>query len=92
MATASHRDDSTGLVEGLKEEMFQLEIDRLQGTVSPEEYVIAQRALETTITRALARAVATGGGITPRALSRNERPTSSIPAKKPPARPFSINA
>jgi hypothetical protein len=69
MPAVPHRHYSTALVESLKEEMFQLEIDRLQGTVSPEEYVLAQRALEITLTRALARAGATGGGLTPRVLS-----------------------
>ena len=95
MATpvAHQRDHSTSLVEGLKEEIVQLEIDRLQGTVSPEEYVTAQSALETTLTRALARAGAAGTeGLTQRVLSKNERPTLSIPPKKLPTRPFSINA
>ena len=39
----------------MKEELFQLEVDRQQGTVSPEEYAKAKAALDETIRRALAR-------------------------------------
>ena len=39
----------------MKEELFQLEIDRQQGKVSPEEYTKAKAALDETIKRALAR-------------------------------------
>jgi len=39
----------------MKEELFQLEIDRQQGKVSPEEYTTAKSALDETIRRALAR-------------------------------------
>jgi hypothetical protein len=42
--------------EVLKEELFRLEIDRLHGTISVEEYDSARQALEGTIKRALARA------------------------------------
>jgi hypothetical protein len=42
--------------EVLKEELFRLEIDRLHGTISGEEYDSARQALEGTIRRALARA------------------------------------
>jgi hypothetical protein len=42
--------------EVLKEELFRLEIDRLHGTISGEEYDSAKQALEGTIKRALARA------------------------------------
>jgi hypothetical protein len=42
--------------EVLKEELFRLEIDRLHGTISGEEYDSARQALEGTIKRALARA------------------------------------
>ena len=39
----------------MKEELFQLEIDRQQGTVTAEEYTKAKAALDETIKRALAR-------------------------------------
>jgi hypothetical protein len=42
--------------EDLKEELFRLEIDRLHGTISGEEYDSAKQALAGTIKRALARA------------------------------------
>jgi hypothetical protein len=42
--------------EVLKDELFRLEIDRLHGTISGEEYDSAKQALEGTIKRALARA------------------------------------
>jgi hypothetical protein len=42
--------------EVLKEELFRLEIDRLHGTISGEEYDSAKQALEGTIKRALTRA------------------------------------
>jgi len=44
------------LVEALKEELFQLENDRLQRSVSREEYDAAKQAIEGTVKRALARA------------------------------------
>ncbi len=43
------------LVEALKEELFQLESDRLQGHISPAEYEQARSALDLIIKRALAR-------------------------------------
>jgi hypothetical protein len=52
---------SVSLVSALKEELFQLEIDRLHGTISGEDYDSAKQALEGTVRRALARA-GTGGG------------------------------
>jgi hypothetical protein len=42
--------------EVLKEELFRLEIDRLHGTISGEEYDSAKQALEGTIKRAVTRA------------------------------------
>jgi len=39
----------------MKEELFQLEIDRQQGKISPGEYSRAKAALDETIKRALAR-------------------------------------
>ncbi len=49
------RDRQALLLEAMKEELFQLEVDRQQGTVSPEEYTKAKAALDETIRRALAR-------------------------------------
>jgi hypothetical protein len=44
------------LIEALKEGLFQLEIDRLQGAIPGEEYASAKQSLENTIEWALARA------------------------------------
>jgi hypothetical protein len=44
------------LLSALKEELFQLEIERQQGKIAPEEYDKARAALEQTLQRALARA------------------------------------
>ncbi|MGB8888077.1 MAG: hypothetical protein WCC87_15200 [Candidatus Korobacteraceae bacterium] len=52
---ASPRDRNALLLEAMKEELFQLEIDRQQGNISPEEYTKAKAALDETIRRALAR-------------------------------------
>jgi len=49
------RDRNAQLLEAMKEELFQLEIDRQQGKISPEEYAKAKSALDETIRRALAR-------------------------------------
>ena len=49
------------LVEALKEGLFQLETDRLQGAIRGEEYAAAKQALEGTIAWALARAEAQRG-------------------------------
>ncbi len=43
------------LLEAMKEELFQLEIDRQQEKISPEDYSKAKAALDETIKRALAR-------------------------------------
>jgi hypothetical protein len=48
-------DRSTLLLEAMKEELFQLEIDRQQGKLSEKEYAKAKAALDETIKRALAR-------------------------------------
>ncbi len=53
--TAPARDRNALLLEAMKEELFQLEIDRQQGKISPEEYAKAKAALDETIKRALAR-------------------------------------
>jgi len=52
---APRRDRNALLLEAMKEELFQLEIDRQQGKVSSEEYAKAKAALDETIKRALAR-------------------------------------
>jgi hypothetical protein len=49
------RDKNAMLLEAMKEELFQLEIDLQQGKISPEEYAKAKAALDETIRRALAR-------------------------------------
>ena len=54
-AHGSPRDRNALLLEAMKEELFQLEIDRQQGKISPEEYTKAKAALDETIRRALAR-------------------------------------
>lgn len=50
------RDRNALLLEAMKEELFQLEIDRQQGKITPEEYSRAKGALDETIKRALTRA------------------------------------
>jgi len=52
---AGPRDRSTLLLEAMKEELFQLEIDRAQGKITPEEYDKAKAALDETIRRAVTR-------------------------------------
>jgi len=49
------RDRNALLLEAMKEELFQLEIDRQQAKIRPEEYAKAKAALDETIKRALAR-------------------------------------
>ncbi len=49
------RDRNAMLLEAMKEELFQLEIDRQEGKVSTEEYAKAKAALDETIKRALSR-------------------------------------
>ena len=48
-------DRSTILLEAMKEELFQLEVERQQGKISDEEYAKAKSALDETMRRALAR-------------------------------------
>jgi hypothetical protein len=52
---AAQRDRSALLMEAMKEELFQLELDRQQGKVSEPEYAKAKAALDETIRRAVAR-------------------------------------
>jgi hypothetical protein len=49
------RRSSSMLLEGLKEELFQLEVDRKQGTISQQEYEKSRAALDYTLERALKR-------------------------------------
>jgi hypothetical protein len=44
------------LLEGLKDELFQLEAAKVRGTISTEEYTLSKSALEETVKRALRRA------------------------------------
>jgi hypothetical protein len=46
---------SAMLLEGLKEELFQLEVDHKQGKISQQEYEKAKAALDLTLDRALKR-------------------------------------
>lgn len=48
-------DKGSMLLEGLKEELFQLEIEKQQGRISENEYQSAKAALDQTLKRALAR-------------------------------------
>jgi hypothetical protein len=54
-STAPSTARSSNIIEALKEELFQLELDRQQGRISPEEYIGAKAALDQTIKRAVAR-------------------------------------
>jgi hypothetical protein len=45
---------STTLLEDLKQELFQLETDRIRGSISAAEYASAKQALEQTVERAVA--------------------------------------
>ncbi len=53
--TTLTQERSATLLEALKEELFQLEVERQQGRISPEEYQKAKAALDQTIARAIAR-------------------------------------
>jgi hypothetical protein len=55
--TAEHAPQmQTLLMEALKQEIFQLEVDRLQGTITAGEYASAKQTLKGTIDLAVARA------------------------------------
>ena len=54
----SFRPTSSPLIETLKNELLQLEMERVRGTVSREEYDSAKQALEGTVQRAMARVAA----------------------------------
>ncbi|HLK51877.1 MAG TPA: hypothetical protein VKU42_00395 [Candidatus Angelobacter sp.] len=49
------KDRSGVLLEAMKEEVFQLESDRLQGKISPQDYTTAKAALDKTLQRAVQR-------------------------------------
>ena len=44
-----------GLLDGLKEELLQLEMEHKQGQISDDEYVKTKAALDQTLTRAIKR-------------------------------------
>jgi hypothetical protein len=52
---AAPRNRQAMLLEAMKEELFQLELDRQQGNITAEEYTKAKAALDETIKRAIAR-------------------------------------
>jgi hypothetical protein len=45
----------SGLLDGLKEELFQLELEHKQGKISDADYASTKAALDQTLTRALKR-------------------------------------
>jgi len=49
------REQSKGLLESVKDNLFQLESDRMRGLVSEEEYASARQTLQETVERAIAR-------------------------------------
>jgi hypothetical protein len=51
----SRRTSTSMLLEGLKEELFQLEVERNQGKISQQDYEKAKSALDQTLDRALKR-------------------------------------
>ncbi len=55
---AAPRAPSSMLLDGLKEELFQLEVERQQGRISQQEYETAKSALDQTLQRALEARVA----------------------------------
>ena len=55
MAAAAPANRSAMLLDALKEELFQIESERLQGKLSPEEYEKAKSALDSTLQRAIRR-------------------------------------
>ncbi len=53
--TSTRARPTSMLLEGLKEELFQLEVERRQGQISPAEYEKAKSALDQTLDHALKR-------------------------------------
>ena len=56
--SSTTRSSSSMLLEGLKEELFQLEVEHKQGSISQQEYEQAKSALDQTLQRALRREAA----------------------------------
>jgi hypothetical protein len=56
--SSTTRSSSSMLLEGLKEELFQLEVEHKQGSISQQEYEQAKSALDQTLQRALKREAA----------------------------------
>jgi hypothetical protein len=54
-APSKPSDRNAALLEAMKEEIFELETDRLQGKLSPQEYEAAKSALDKTLQRAMQR-------------------------------------
>jgi hypothetical protein len=54
-ASAAPQARSSMLLEALKEELFQLEVEKKQGKITPEDYEKARAALDQTLDRALKR-------------------------------------
>jgi len=55
VASRAHARPTSMLMEGVKEELFQLEVERKQGQISEAEYAMARAALDQTLERALKR-------------------------------------
>jgi hypothetical protein len=55
VAPAGKKNRPAMLLEAMKEEVFQLESDRLQGKISTQEYESAKAALDKTLQRAVKR-------------------------------------
>lgn len=56
VASTSSASPSSMLLQGLKDELFELEVEHKQGRISQEEYESARAALDQTLQRALKRA------------------------------------
>lgn len=54
-SAAASNTSSGGLLEGLKDELFQLEVEHKQGKISDEEYARTKAALDQTLARAIKR-------------------------------------
>ena len=55
----THQGRSSMLLEGLEEEIFQLEVEHKRGDISQQEYEAVKAALDQTLERALRSRVAT---------------------------------
>lgn len=87
--------NSSGLMEALKEEMFQLELDRGRGKVSVEEYDKSKLGLEKLLIRALKPRSETTDLFRPispyRPRSLQSQPTVAIEQPPNPAKPATSN-